>query len=49
MYVVALGKTSEYGVMAFQPEKSHDQKHVFQRGVLENLKSASPIYMKFGK
>ena len=34
-----------------QSEKSHDQKHVFQKGACldDNLKSASPIHMKFCK
>ena len=35
-----------------QSEKSHDQKHVFPKGCAcldDNLKSASPIHMKFCK
>ena len=38
MYAVALGKISEYAVMTFQPiRESHDQKHVFQKGVLVRM------------
>ena len=35
-----------------QSEKSHDQKYVFEKGVVsqhDNLKSTSPVHLKFGK
>ena len=53
MYAVTLGKYFEYGVIAFQPIREVTwPKTCFWKGCGcpdDNLKSASPIDMKFGK
>ena len=51
LYTVVLGKVSEYGVISIN-QRSHMTKNMFSKGcgcLDDNLKSTTPIHMKFGK